>query len=89
MRSRLLRCCGQHCLCFWLSKDWKGNLITVFKYVEGCSRAEGNNLFSVRTVNNRRSSGLKLQQGIISFAVGELFLKEERLMKVVTLVEVG
>lgn len=92
LRSRLLRCCGQHCLCFWLSKDWKENLITVFKYVEGCSRAEGNNLFSVRTVNNTRSSGLKSQQGIISFACfsnRKLFLKQERLMKVITLVEVG
>lgn len=57
----------------------KENLITIFRHIDGCSRRE--QYVFMCTVNNTRSSGLKLQQRRFGFAVRELFFKEECLWR--------
>ncbi|XP_065438992.1 homeobox protein Mohawk isoform X3 [Chrysemys picta bellii] len=49
-------------------------MITVFKYIKGCYKEQGEKLFSLTSEDRTRSNGLNLQQGRIRFDIGKNFL---------------
>ncbi|EMP36996.1 hypothetical protein UY3_05797 [Chelonia mydas] len=52
----------------------RGDMITVFKYIEGCCKEEGEKLFPLTSQDRTRSNGLKLQQGQFRLDVRKNFL---------------
>nr|XP_048713273.1 uncharacterized protein LOC125639701 [Caretta caretta]XP_048713274.1 uncharacterized protein LOC125639701 [Caretta caretta] len=52
----------------------RGDMRTVFKYVKGCYKEEGEELFSLTSEARTRSNGLKLQQGRFRLDIRKNFL---------------
>lgn len=45
---------------------------TVFKYVKGCYKEDGDKLFSVSTEGTTKSNGLDLQKGKLRFNIRKI-----------------
>uniref|UniRef100_A0A8C3I187 Reverse transcriptase domain-containing protein n=1 Tax=Chrysemys picta bellii TaxID=8478 RepID=A0A8C3I187_CHRPI len=52
----------------------RGDMIAVFRYLKGCHKEEGENLFILASKNRTRSNGLKLQQGRSRLDIRKKFL---------------
>ena len=52
----------------------RGDMIAVFRYLKGCHKEEGENLFILASGDRTRSNGLKLQQGRFRLDIRKKFL---------------
>jgi len=52
----------------------RGDMIAVFKYLKGCHKDEGENLFILASGDRTRTNGLKLQQGRFRLDIRKKFL---------------
>uniref|UniRef100_K7EY15 Reverse transcriptase domain-containing protein n=1 Tax=Pelodiscus sinensis TaxID=13735 RepID=K7EY15_PELSI len=52
----------------------RGDMIAVFRYLKGCHKEEGENLFILASIDRTRSNGLKLQQGRFRLDIRKKFL---------------
>uniref|UniRef100_A0A8C3I6M2 Reverse transcriptase domain-containing protein n=1 Tax=Chrysemys picta bellii TaxID=8478 RepID=A0A8C3I6M2_CHRPI len=52
----------------------RGDMIAVFRYLKGCHKEEGENLFTLASKDRTRSNGLKLHQGRFRLDIRKKFL---------------